>query len=326
MKRLLSVVLGLFLVGCAAVKVPPPLPPLPPMPSSQPKAYALTVSVTSNTPVVLKGLTNILALQGQSVTFSVAVSNTTYYRWQIPGQPAVIGTNTYTITNVQPANMGVVAVYLSTSTKSNRAVVVLSSAYLSVGTTNILADCLPSGGQSVVLLWCKNNDTNAVAYTIYYGTGVTTNWVSSVYDTNYPCNPPLIEGTNWCRCYTNSIAFGNTNAGTINGLCSGVTYYFAATASDSDGTQSDFSNEAQYTTPLYATPTNVVVKLTSVGVNLVQFSAKVCPDSLITIQAKDDLRSQWSAMATNLTPDIYGNFFYNHVANMPQRFFRLKLQ
>ena len=324
MKRFLSVILGLCLVGCAVVKVQPPLPPTPPTP--QPKAYALAVKATANTPVVLRGLTNILTLQGQSVTFSVVASNTTYYRWQIPGRPAVIGTNTYTITNVQPANMGVVAVYLSTSTKSNKAMVVFSSAYLSVGTTNILADCLPSGECSVILGWCLSKDTNVTSYSLYYGSGATTNWVASIYDTNYPCGPVLTEGTNWCRCYTNTTAIGNTNTATVNGLLPGVTYYFALTGSDSAGAQSDFSNEAQYTTPLHPTPTNVVVKLATVGANLVQFSAKVCPDSLITIQAKDDLRAQWSVMATNLTPDSYGNFFYNHVANMPQRFFRLKLQ
>jgi hypothetical protein len=83
---------------------------------------------------------------------------------------------------------------------------------------------------SVMTAWTPSISTNVVTYNIYYGgtSGVYTNMVS--------------------------VLGGQTNA-TVSGLTPGVTYYFAATAQDSLGYQSIYSNEAVYTVPV--TPTNV---------------------------------------------------------------------
>ena len=55
------------------------------------------------------------------------------------------------------------------------------------------------------------------------------------------------------RTYTNVIAAGNMTNATVSGLASGGTYFFAATAYDTSGLESDFSSEVSYTVPL---PTN----------------------------------------------------------------------
>jgi hypothetical protein len=49
--------------------------------------------------------------------------------------------------------------------------------------------------------------------------------------------------------YTNTVPVGNFTRATIPGLRAGATYYFAATAYDADGLESDFSNEISYTVP-----------------------------------------------------------------------------
>jgi hypothetical protein len=63
--------------------------------------------------------------------------------------------------------------------------------------------------------------------------------------------------------YTNRVDAGSATTQTVSGLWSG-TYFFSATAYDTNGLESDFSNEVSYTIPW---PTNapVTVALTSPG-------------------------------------------------------------
>jgi len=77
--------------------------------------------------------------------------------------------------------------------------------------------------QSVTLAWDPSPDTNVVGYRVYYGV------VS--------------------RTYTNVVNVGNATNVTINGLVEGTTYYFAATAYNSLGMESDYSAESVYTAP-----------------------------------------------------------------------------
>ena len=295
-------------------------------------------------PAITSGLTNAICVQGQSYTFSIAADGTgLVYLWKLPNGITAVGTNTYTITNIQVSDAGSYAVYVTNNVGN-----VSLTSYLSVGTTNILADCIHTG-QNVTLVWCLNGDgTNpAVAeYKIYYGSGQITNWIPSVFDTNNPCARAIFNGTNWCRCYTNAIFVGNTNSFTLTNLPAGFTFYFAATTVGTNKTESDFSNEARYAVPVYTQLTNIFYSaITYIGSNIVQLSAKVCSDSHLTVMRREN--SSWSAMvismnpmtalfttpdntwsviATNLTPDAYGNFFYNCYGTNNQRFFRLQLQ
>ena len=51
------------------------------------------------------------------------------------------------------------------------------------------------------------------------------------------------------RSYTNTVTVGNQFTCTVSNLLPGVTYYFAATAYDGSGLESDFSNEVSYLVP-----------------------------------------------------------------------------
>lgn len=73
---------------------------------------------------------------------------------------------------------------------------------------------------SIILSWQPSPDASVTGYNIYYGTS--------------------------SRHYTTEISVGNTTNATLSGLVGGVTYYIAATAYDSLGDESDFSNEILY--------------------------------------------------------------------------------
>lgn len=77
--------------------------------------------------------------------------------------------------------------------------------------------------QNVTLAWDKSPDLSAVGYNIYYGAA--------------------------SRTYTNTVNVGNATNRTISGLIEGATYYFAATAYNTAGVESVFSNETGYTVP-----------------------------------------------------------------------------
>lgn len=75
----------------------------------------------------------------------------------------------------------------------------------------------------VRLTWSLSTDQNVSGYNVYYGTG--------------------------SRNYDQKLAIGNTNGVDVSGLREGFTYYFAVTANDSWGRESDFSSEVSYSVP-----------------------------------------------------------------------------
>jgi fibronectin type 3 domain-containing protein len=74
---------------------------------------------------------------------------------------------------------------------------------------------------NVTLAWDASPDPSVTGYRVYYG------GASGV--------------------YTNSLQVGNVTTATVSNLVLGATYYFAATARDNAGTESDFSNETSFT-------------------------------------------------------------------------------
>jgi chitinase len=77
---------------------------------------------------------------------------------------------------------------------------------------------------SVQVLWDANTETDLVGYKVYWGVSPKT--------------------------YTNSVTIGKVTTVTLTNLVVGVVYYIAATAYNSAGLESDFSNEAVWKKPL----------------------------------------------------------------------------
>ena len=81
---------------------------------------------------------------------------------------------------------------------------------------------------TVTLVWDPSLGTNVIAgYKIYYGTG--------------------------SRTYTNVISVGTATSLSVSNLAGGQSYYFAATAVDAFGLESDYSTEASTVIPVGAT-------------------------------------------------------------------------
>lgn len=84
------------------------------------------------------------------------------------------------------------------------------------------------GGSSAALAWTQSSSPMVVTNGIYYG---------------------VASGV-----YTNRTLIAATTAYTVSNLVAGVTYFFAATALDSLGNESPYSNEASYMPPLGPRP------------------------------------------------------------------------
>ena len=80
----------------------------------------------------------------------------------------------------------------------------------------------------MTLAWDPDAGTNIAGYKIYYG-------VAS-------------------RTYSHTNNVGNVTNATISSLIGGTVYYFAATAVDTSGLESDFSAEVVYTNPVASAP------------------------------------------------------------------------
>jgi hypothetical protein len=136
---------------------------------------------------------------------------------------------------------------------------------------------LPAGAQyyfptnppaCVPLAWDAPTATNVIAFHVYWG-------VAS-------------------RQYTNLATVSGTNFARIATLAWGVTYYFAATAIDTLGLESDFSNEISYTTPAGPAPPSLRLALSPDG-KLILGSAE--PYSSQEIERSTDLRA-WQKIGT----------------------------
>lgn len=111
----------------------------------------------------------------------------------------------------------------------------------------LMFQTLSWGGQSVTLAWDPNSETDLAGYIVYWGSA--------------------------SRNYTNAVNVGNVTTNTVSGLMDGVSYYFAVTAYNTNGLESDFSDEVSYGAPSYPvtvvtlppllSPSNVVLRGTS---------------------------------------------------------------
>ena len=113
------------------------------------------------------------------------------------------------------------------SRKSSFFLVVLSSLLLVL--MAILSLLMTSAhAAQVTVAWDANSDPAVTGYRVHYGTAL--------------------------GSYTSHIDVGNATSCVISGLLEGLTYYFAATAYDSSGHESDYSPAVNYTVPQAPAP------------------------------------------------------------------------
>ena len=141
--------------------------------------------------------------------------------------------------------------------------------------------------QTVPLVWDSNGDANVAGYKIYFG----------VASHNY---------TQW-------VDVGNVTNATITVPSAGATYYFSATAYDSSGTESDYSNEATFILPAAAALTAV----TCSGGQF-RFAVTGMPGALYVIEASTNLVA-WFPVQTNAAPFT---FVDANTAGLSQCFYR----
>ena len=146
--------------------------------------------------------------------------------------------------------------------------------------------------QSVTLAWDPSPDPTVVGYNIYAG---------------------VVSGT-----YTNKLDVGNATNGIISGLVDGATYFFAVTAYDASGLESDFSNELSFTVP------GAFSTLQIHAVTGGQFVVPVNGPAGHTydVEATEDFTA-WTVIGT-VTLGISGSadFADTNAASFPKRFYR----
>ena len=162
---------------------------------------------------------------------------------------------------------------------------------ISCGVWLVLSQFPALAVQNVTLSWMPSSSTNVVGYIIYYGT------VSQTYD--------------------NSVAVGDTNVVTISGLVEGTTYYFAASAIDSAGEESPFSNEAVYEVPSFA----ATLALLPESADGFSFSVSGFSGYEYVVQSSTDLIN-WVSVQTNTAPFTFTD---TNAASMQQCFYQAYL-
>jgi len=266
-------------------------------------------STTNPPPVIVKpqivSMTKrVIGYQGSNMTFTVVgTNNPISYQWCFGGQKAVIAgatNSSLTITNVKTSNAGLYTVYLTNSAGS-----VYGTANSSVFTTNLLANCKPitNSTGTVTLAWDYDftNNPSVNAFKIYDG-------VAS-------------------RTYTNVVNInGRILTGQVTNLSGGATYYFAATAVDTNSLESDYSSEVSaFISPPALSITNMTLNiywLDAFGYPAIQ--TKMCPFQNATLWYRTNLVLGSWMTATNWIGDKYGNAVYDDAGakGSPQRFYR----
>jgi hypothetical protein len=284
---------------------------------------------TNTIPTIQSITKRIVATQGSNFTLNVtAAGYPLNYQWYFGGDGGIAiagATNSScTITNAKTSNAGLYTVWVT-----NNLGKVYAQANVSTFTTNILANCGSTTGQTTVTLaWCPSPSTNVIAsYQLYSGTGTTTGWTPSLWQTNPFCPAVLIsQGTNWFRSYTFLTNVGNVLTSTISGLTPG-TWYFAATAIDTNGLESDFSDEASKTlvAGTNTISTNFTLNIYWLAVyGCPAIQTKMCPLQNGTLWYRTNLvLGSWKSL-TNWVGDSYGNVVYDDVGAVgsSQRFYR----
>lgn len=152
-----------------------------------------------------------------------------------------------------------------------------------------------AAASTATLAWNASPSSGTAGYNVYYGT---------------------TSGN-----YTTKLTVGNTTSATISNLTAGVTYYFSATTVDTNGMESDFSNETTFIVPGVLTM--------SKGANpgdpaLIQFP--VASGHWYEVQASTDLQTWTTIWQTDVaTSNTVLQFTDPDAGSYSSRFYRLVL-
>ena len=142
-------------------------------------------------------------------------------------------------------------------------------------------------GEPVTLAWDANTEPDISGYKVYFG----------------------IESGN----YTDSIDVGNITTATIDSLIEGMTYYFAVTAYNEAGLESDYSNEVVFGVPISNKPPfaeNLSVELPEDGSTAVTLVAGDPEGDVLTYSILvEPAHGLLSGTAPNLVYTPFANYF-----------------
>jgi hypothetical protein len=144
---------------------------------------------------------------------------------------------------------------------------------------------------------------------------VTVSWQKNTQDTNVIGNVIgyLVYYGEAPRVYPSIVDVKNTNQFTVQRLKSKTPYYFAVTAYDDLGLESDLSAEVSYLTPVY------IPKMRLLG-SVVKFSSP--PGDVWLLEQTWDFKT-WSGIQTG--SETNGEVSFSVGNSEPRRFFRAKL-
>lgn len=152
-----------------------------------------------------------------------------------------------------------------------------------------------AAARDLTLSWNPSTDPTVAGYNLYYGTN---------------------SGD-----YSNKVTVGQVTTATISNLTAGVTYYFSATAFNSAGVESDFSNETSFIVPGVLTLTPAAK---SGEAPVIRFPVE--PGHWYEVQATTDLRSWTTISQTGVaTSNDWVQVTDPNAASFNSRFYRLVL-
>jgi hypothetical protein len=157
----------------------------------------------------------------------------------------------------------------------------------------LVACSIAKAVSSVSLQWTPNTDPSVSGYRVYYGGD--------------------------SRGYTNVLNAGSLTNASVEGLEEGKTYYFAVTAYDDFGDESDYSVETVYIVPGYLTMT--------MGPNpgdLLRVRFPVAPAHWYELQMSQDMQ-HWSTTWEVLGTSNQWVEFAAPTGKLPAQFFRVVL-
>ena len=125
---------------------------------------------------------------------------------------------------------------------------------------------------NVTLAWDANSEDNLAGYMLYYKTGTG----GAPYD-----GTGLIEGASPITIHLGELEDPDSPDYSVNGLEEGSVYYFALTAFDDDGLESDYSDEVSYSYEIPEVATHTIS--TSAGNH-----GYITPDGTITVDEGSD--------------------------------------